>query len=252
MTLQILKANWPAPSTITAFTSQRFGGVSLAPYDSLNLGLHVGDLQQQVLDNRQRLQQQFQLPDPPHWLVQTHSTRCVRIESDNNRQADAAVTSRPGNVLAIMTADCLPILLCNETATEIAAIHAGWRGLVYGVIEETLAKMQSPPEQIMAWIGPAICASCYEVGDNVRDEACKRYSFASNRFQARQGQWLANLPALAQEVMQQLGILAVYQSNACTFEEKNNYFSYRREAQTGRIASLIWINQDKDNATQTI
>ncbi len=243
-----LYASWPTPPNVSALTTMRTPGLSKAPYDANNLGLHVGDDETAVRTNRQSLVAALKLPKEPEWLEQIHSNHCVVVEEDKNRTADAAVTRSSAHPLAIMTADCLPIMLCNKQGTEIAAIHSGWRGLVNGVIENTLNKMQSSPEQLMAWIGPAICQSCYEVGGEVLDAYHNRYSFASKGFQPKGEKWLANLSLLAELVLNSLGILAVYQSNICTFEQKNAFYSYRREAQTGRMATLIWLNDiNEDN-----
>ncbi|CEG61129.1 conserved protein of unknown function [Legionella micdadei] len=236
-----LYANWPAPSNVSALTTMRTSGSSQPPYDSNNLGLHVGDNEADVYANRKKLTASLKLPKEPEWLEQIHSNLCVVVEEESNRTADAAITRSTGFTLAIMTADCLPILLCNQQGSEIAAIHSGWRGLVNGVIENTLQKMHSSPKQLMAWIGPAICQSCYEVGGDVLEAYQSRYSFASNAFQRNGEKWLANLPQLAERVLNSLGVLAVFQSKICTFEQKKDFYSYRREAQTGRMATLIWL-----------
>lgn len=241
--LSKLLANWPAPANIHALTTQRYPGFSQAPYDTNNLGLHVGDEEQQVLLNRSVLAETLQLPAQPAWLEQTHSNHCVIVEEESNRRADAAITRSNQQVLAIMTADCLPILLCNQQGTEIAAIHAGWRGLVNGIIENTVAKMHSPPADLLAWIGPGICQACYEVGHDVLTEWTKHYSFAAQAFKAQGKKWLANLPLLAELILNQMSIFNVFHSQVCTFEQKNAFFSYRRAPQTGRMATLIWFNQ---------
>lgn len=235
--------NWKAPSNISALTTYRYPGSSLAPYDFNNLGIHVGDNPSNVHTNRLALLQTLKLPNEPEWLEQTHSTDCVVVEKETNRQADAAITRSPSHVLAIMTADCLPILICNKQGTEIAGIHAGWKGLVNGIIENTLQKMEHPPTELIAWIGPAICQHCYEVGDDVRDIYLSNYPFAADYFQKHGKKWLINLPDLAKKILDQEKIGAIYQSEACTFENKNHFYSYRRDGQTGRMASLIWFNQ---------
>lgn len=242
-TLPNLYANWPAPHNVSALTTMRTPGFSKPPYDSNNFGLHVGDSVADVNANRQAFKTLLDLPREPEWLEQIHSNVCVLVEEESNRTADASITRSNAHILAIMTADCLPIMLCNQQGTEIAAIHSGWRGLVNGVIENTLNKMTSSPTQLMAWIGPSICQSCYEVGGEVLDAYQNRYSFASSAFRRKGEKWLANLPQLAELVLNSLGVLAVYQSNICTFEQKNDFYSYRREAQTGRMATIIWFNQ---------
>lgn len=243
-----LPANWPAPANVVALTTLRGQGFSQAPYDANNLGLHVGDESSHVYANREALRAALNCPGEPEWLEQIHSDLCVVVEEEKNRRADAAITRSAKRTLAIMTADCLPIMLCNKQGTEVAAIHSGWRGLAQGIVENTLTKMQSPPDQLLAWIGPAICQSCYEVGGEVLDNFQSRYPFAAKAFKPQGAKWLANLPYLAELVLNYLGVLAVFQSKLCTFEQKNDFYSYRRAAQTGRMATLIWfneINQDK-------
>ncbi len=243
-----LHANWPAPPNVSALTTLRTPGFSHAPYDANNLALHVGDNDTHVYANRKNLIAALGHSREPEWLEQVHSNVCVVVEEEANRTADAAITRSPAYTLAIMTADCLPIMLCNKQGSEIAAIHSGWRGLATGVIENTLDKMQSPPQQLMAWIGPAICQSCYEVGDDVLAAYQHRYAFAPKAFRRKGEKWLADLPLLAEFVLYSLGILAVYQSKICTFEQKRDFYSYRRDAQTGRMATLIWLNEiDQDH-----
>ena len=181
------------------------------------------------------------LPGEPVWLEQTHSTDCVIAEEDMNRTADAAITRSNNHPLAIMTADCLPIVFCNQSGTEIAAVHAGWRGLAFGILENTLAKMQSAPETLMAWIGPAICPTCYEIGDEVHQTFSSRYPFTKKTFITKGSHRYADLPVMAALILKSKGISAVFQSGACTFERNDEFYSYRREAQTGRMATLIWI-----------
>lgn len=245
--LNNLYANWPAPANVFALTTNKMPGFSTAAYTANNMALHVGDNPEHVIANRQLLRANLQRPQEPDWLEQTHSTICVVVEEESNRFADAAVTRSPLHTLAIMTADCLPVMLCSKQGTEVAAIHSGWRGLANGIIENTLSKMQSTPEQLFAWIGPAICQSCYEVGGEVLEAYRARYSFASQAFRRKETKWLANLPHLAQLLLNSLGILAVFQSKICTFEQNNDFYSYRRASQTGRMATLIWFNENNQD-----
>lgn len=243
----IHSAQWNAPEHVFALSTTRSGGVSKSPYDSNNVALHVGDLPEDVLENRRRLVESLNLPSMPQWLEQTHSNHCIVIEEDDHRQADASVTQQSNTVLAIMTADCLPIVLTNKEGTEIGAIHAGWRGLANGVIESTLAKMNASPADIMAWVGPAICHRCYETGEEVRQTFIDQYAFTSSAFYDSQNAIHANLPKMAELVLNHHGVTQIYQSNQCTFEArnenntKNKYYSYRQEKQTGRIVTLIWF-----------
>lgn len=239
--IQTIAANWSAPKNIRALSTTRDGGVSQGHYAGLNLGDHVNDDSDAVITNRQMLRQELTLPNDPSWLNQTHSTNCVILDHPNaSRDADAAITHDPQQVLAILTADCLPIVLCNRQGTEIAAIHAGWRGLANGIIEATLEDMQSAPKDCLAWIGPAICGPCYATGAEVLDQFTAQYSFAIQAFQCIEQQWYADLPKLADLILTTSGITAVYSSNVCTLENTHLY-SYRRAAQTGRIATLIWF-----------
>ncbi|WED44092.1 peptidoglycan editing factor PgeF [Legionella cardiaca] len=242
-----LYANWKAPANIHGLTTSRCEGFSQPPYDKNNLALHVGDSIADVSLNRQQLSTELGLSMEPAWLEQIHSNLCVCVDEEPNRTADAAITRNPGQPLAILTADCLPILLCNQEGNEIAAIHAGWRGLVNGIVENTISKMQSSPSQLMAWIGPAICQSCFEVGDEVLQIYESRYTFSPQDFRRKGEKWHANLPKLAERVLNNADVLAVYQSNACTFEQNNKFYSYRRQPQTGRMATLIWFNEKNWN-----
>jgi polyphenol oxidase len=242
-----LTANWPAPNNVKALTTTRSPGNSLPPFEKNNLGTHVGDNLEHVLANRRELITSLNLPNEPQWLVQTHSNYCVDLDEEITAHADAAITRQPNQVLTIMTADCLPIMLCNNKGTEIAAIHAGWRGLVNGIIENSITKLKSSPTDMMAWIGPSVCQACYEVGDEVRRTVLTQYAFTEKCFtpsthstQANP-KWQANLPLLAEKILKKLAIKAVYQSNMCTFEQEAYFYSYRRSPQTGRIATLIWF-----------
>lgn len=237
-----LSANWPAPPNVFALTTTRSEGFSAAPYNSNNLGLHVGDNPAHVMANREALATSLDLPGSPEWLEQTHTNLCVVVEDDQNRTVDASVTRSPRRVLCVMTADCQPILLCNRQGTEVAAIHAGWKGLANGIIENTLAKMKSSPKDVIAWLGPVICQDCFEVGDDVRDIYLINYPFSNSSFKQHGKKWLANLPGITKEILIQLSVSSVHASNRCTFEGKNEFYSYRREQQTGRMASLIWFN----------
>lgn len=239
-----INAQWPAPSHIRAVTTTRLDGVSQQDYASFNMAAHVGDNAEHVVRNRQILRETLQLPSEPIWLEQTHTTLCVDVDQPQfDRNADAAITRQEHQVLAIMTADCLPILLCDQQGTEIAAIHAGWRGLASGIVDNTVAKMQTDLSQCMAWIGPAICGRCYATGAEVLDQFVSRYPYAAQAFEQRDQQWFADLSKMATLILRDLGIGAVYPSNLCTYESNSQFYSYRRAAQTGRIATLIWFRR---------
>jgi YfiH family protein len=241
--IESIVADWQAPAGISACCSTRRGGVSRPPYASLNLGLHVGDRDADVLCNRQRLREALDLPGEPCWINQTHSARVVTLEQDHSRDADAAITREPGRVAAVMIADCLPVLLCNRAGSEVAAIHAGWRGLHGGVISATVAAMQSEPAQLIAWIGPGISQANFEVGEEVYAAFVDSIAGAGPCFRVnRPGHWLCDLGGLAERVLRGLGVGEVTRSPYCSFRDGELFFSYRRESVTGRMAGLIWIN----------
>ncbi len=238
--LQLIRAQWPAPLRVQALSTTRAGGYSVAPYTSNNFALHVGDNPDHVLANRRALSAQLQFTHEPAWLTQTHSTNCVVLEQTFERHADAAVTRLRGQPLVILTADCLPIVMTNHAGDTIAAVHAGWRGLASGIIERTIQQMQCPPCELIAWVGPAICGNCYTVGAEVIHAFCSRYPDTVATFTT----YRANLPQLAESILRALGVASITQSALCTYEATNHYYSYRRQAQTGRIATFIWIQPD--------
>jgi hypothetical protein len=243
--IEIIEAKWNAPSQVKALCTTRQGGFSQPPYDSFNLATHVGDDDQSVLRNRELLRNSLRLPAEPCWLEQTHSTRVVSLESDSSRLADAAFTRKADTIAIVMTADCLPILLCNRSGTEVAVIHAGWRGLVDGVIESTVNGMNSPVDQLLAWIGPGISQQCFEVGSEVRNFFIARNRADESYFVAnRPAHWLCDLTGLATATMARLDIAEISRAGYCSYSDDSYYFSYRRNALTGRMASLIWIDSD--------
>lgn len=234
--------DWPAHPQIRAFTTTRMGGVSGSPFDTNNLGDHVGDAPAHIEKNRQILMTKHHLPCAPEWIHQTHSTDSVVVEKSSNRHVDAAITREPNRPLVVLTADCLPILIADQQANEVAAIHAGWRGLADGIIEKTLKNLQTPPTQLMAWIGPHLCERCFEVEADVKTIFEAHYPWSADAFRAdRPQKWLMSLSQIATKILQKQGISAVYHANLCTYEKKEQFFSYRRDGQTGRIASIIWI-----------
>lgn len=239
-----LPADWPAPAHIHAGTTTRQGGESRAPFNRLNLAGHVGDDKETVTRNRALLRQQLQLPDEPHWLNQTHSNRVVRVRTPASpKVADAAYTNKSNTVCAVLTADCVPILLCNRAGTEIAAIHAGWRGLCANVINNTIACFASGREQLIAWIGPHISPRHYTVHDDVRNPCIDSLSesVAEAFQQTDRDTWHADLGLMARVSLLKAGMAEVYACNLCTYQNREYFYSYRREKKTGRMASLIWI-----------
>lgn len=233
--------DWPAPSNVRALVTTRVGGVSRPPYDSLNLGDHVGDESSAVLENRSRLR--AGLPGDPAWLQQVHGTRVVDLDADGTSlQGDAALTRRCRTVCAVMTADCLPVLFCDDTGSIVAAAHAGWRGLAAGVLESTVTAMAVRPESILAWLGPAIGPDAFEVGDEVRDAFLARDRGAAEAFvnNHQPGKWLADIYMLARRRLVRAGVARIYGGGACTWHDRERFFSYRRDGVTGRFASLVW------------
>lgn len=235
--------SWPVLPSVGAVSTTRQGGVSDSPYDSLNLGAHVGDDPLKVAENRQRMSAWENLPQEPYWLEQIHGTDVVILNGAAHMpvQADAAYTNRKGEVCAIMTADCLPVLFCSSQGDEVAAAHAGWRGLCHGVIENTVSCFEAAPEEIMVWLGPAIGPDKFEVGAEVREQFMTFDSQAAAAFSAQGDKYLADIYLLARQRLASLGITQIYGGEYCTMTDAERFFSYRREGITGRMASLIWL-----------
>ncbi|NHB92481.1 purine nucleoside phosphorylase YfiH [Photorhabdus cinerea] len=235
--------NWPQPTTVKTCSSTRLGGISLPPYDSLNLGKHVGDNPDVVDQNRQILAEVAELPQQPVWLEQVHGTRVVRLNGQpvENNKADAVYTNILGQVCAVMTADCLPVLFCSSDGDEIAAAHAGWRGLCAGVLENTIRQFKAKPDQIQAWLGPAISAKEFEVGNEVMDAFVVQNSDLSKAFVHFGEKYLADIYLLAKLKLQSIGVKAIFGGAECTVNNKEKFFSYRRDGITGRMATLIWL-----------
>jgi len=235
---------WPVSPQVRACSTTRHGGVSVAPYRSLNVGDHVGDAPRAVVENRQRVRLALDLPDEPLWLQQVHGTAVHYHDGQTATaiQADASYADQSGRVCGVMTADCLPLLVCDREGTKVAAIHAGWRGLCGGIIEQTLAAMAIPPAQLLVWLGPAIGPQAFEVGDEVRQAFINQHAQAARAFRPHgPGHWLADLYLLARLRLAQLGVSGVYGGEWCTYQDEARFFSYRRDGRTGRMVSLIWL-----------
>lgn len=238
--------DWPAPACVHALTTTRqLPGNSRPPFEAFNLGLRSGEDEATVRANRALLERAFALPSSPRWLHQVHGDRVLRMTHevpDGEPQADAAFTSEPGVVLAIQTADCLPILFCAEDGAQIAAAHAGWRGLAGGVIEACVRRLSVPPARLLAWLGPAIGPASYEVGDEVRAAFVAHSTAAAQAFaQTRSGHWRCDLYALARQRLGALGVTRLFGGGFDTLADAR-FYSYRRDgARSGRMASLIWI-----------
>lgn len=238
--------DWPAPKSVRAVVTTRQGpGVSAAPFARFNLGLRSGDAAEAVASNRRALRQSLGLPSAPRWLHQVHGTTVAELgplPGEEEPQADAAISRVPGTVLAILSADCLPVLLCAEDGGEIAAAHAGWRGLAAGILPSTLASMATPATRVMAWLGPCIGAASYEVGTDVREAFLVADAGAEEAFRfSRAGHWQADLAALAQRQLQAAGVTRIFGGGFDTAGD-DRFYSYRRDGnRSGRFASLIWV-----------
>ena len=234
--------NWPAPKNVKAFASTRVGGFSTAPYQGLNLGAHVGDDLSIVEKNRDWLAQEAKMPSAPIWLNQTHSTVVAQVSEPTTQvlDADGVFTSSSQVVCSAMTADCLPVLLTNTQGTQVAAVHAGWRGLANGIVENALELFSG---EVMAWLGPAIGPQAFEVGEDVLQAFVDFDSQAHQAFTPREaeGKWLADMSKLATQRLNKFGITQVFDSGLCTFQHKEDFYSYRRDGVTGRQATFIWI-----------
>jgi YfiH family protein len=245
MTEPWILSDWPAPRGVHAAVTTRHGpGISAGPYARFNLGLRSGDAAEAVASNRDALRHALDLPAAPRWLRQVHGTTVAQLgplASIDEPQADAAVAHLPGTVLAILTADCLPVLFCSEDGARIGAAHAGWRGLAAGVLEATIAAMGTAPARLLAWLGPCIGAASYEVGEEVRAAFVERNAEASACFVAtRPGHWHCDLAGLARQRLAAAGVAGVHGGGFDTLADER-FYSYRRDgAGSGRFASLIW------------
>jgi len=237
--------DWPAPKNVHALQTNRDRGVSQAPYDSLNLGSHVKDNPLHVAQNRQLLSQY--LPSEPVWLNQVHGINVIdAADTSCVPDADASFTTRKNVVCVTMTADCLPVLLCDTAGTVVASVHAGWRSLCDGVIEATVAKLPVESNQLMAWLGPAIGPQAFEVGSEVRAQFIAKDPQAKLAFKPHGDKWLGDIYLIATQRLNKLGITQIYggQENNqqfCTYTDKEKFFSFRRDGDTGRMATMIWL-----------
>jgi YfiH family protein len=232
--------DWPAPGHVRAFVTTRNGGVSTGAYASLNLGTRVGDEVAAVTQNRARVR--ALLPGDPKWLHQVHGTAVVQADrAENETTADAAFTRANAVVCTVQVADCLPVLFCDRAGSCVAAAHAGWRGLSAGVLEQTIAALGVPPQHLIAWLGPAIGPTAFEVGADVLDAFGdidpKHDAFVA----ARPGKWMADLFALARRRLASAGVGAVCGGGLCTASDSARFFSHRRDRVTGRQAAFVWL-----------
>ena len=238
-----LVPDWPAPDRVRAFVTTRAGGVSVGEYESMNLGASSGDAPDHVARNRAIVREL--LPAEPQWLAQVHGNAVARIDEPGPEvapQADAAIARTPGRVCTVLTADCLPLFLCDDSGERVAVAHAGWRGMAAGVIENAVQAMDAPSRSLLAWMGPAIGPEAFEVGPEVRDAFVAADANAASAFRAhREGKFLADLYALARQRLARAGVTRVHGGGFCTLRERDRFFSYRRAKKSGRMGAFIWI-----------
>jgi len=241
--MKCVTANWTAPTHVKGFTTTRIGGMSQGEFQGFNPAFHVGDNEKSVEENRKLLKNHLNLPGEPCWLTQEHTN--IVVNADPNSQqppvADASYTNQKNRVCVVMTADCLPILITNKEGSEIASIHGGWRGLLGGIIDNTLQKFKSPPEDLIVWLGPAIGPEIFELGDEVREQFVSTYPESSKAFKPFQDKWLGNIYLLARQQLKNKGVEAIFGGDFCTYSNSELFFSYRRDKITGRMATLVWI-----------
>jgi YfiH family protein len=237
-----IEANWPAPPGVRAGVTTRIGGASGAPWDSFNLATHVGDCEKHVTDNRRRLAVLLDLPAEPVWLDQRHGNRIIDLDApERGVAADGAYSAEPGRVCAVLTADCIPLLLTDRGGREIAAVHIGWRGLCAGILDSALHRFRAPAGSLMAWVGPHIGRQCYEIGDEVRRACLASVPDGGPAFEAAgESKWRADMGKLAELGLRARGVEAVFFNGCCTCSEADLFYSFRRDRRTGRMASLIW------------
>ncbi|KQT44098.1 hypothetical protein ASG44_00780 [Methylophilus sp. Leaf459] len=232
--------DWPAPANVKALQTTRAGGISTGSYASLNLGDHVKDNPLHVAHNRQSLSP-F-LPTEPVWLQQVHGIRVIDASTSSCLEtADASFSTRKEVVCVTMTADCLPVLLCDEAGTVVAAIHAGWRSLCDGVIKAAVEVMPGEASHLMAWLGPAIGPEAFEVGGEVRQQFIVQDAQSEAAFRPHGNKWLGDLYTIARQRLQSSGITRIYGGGRCTYSEPESFFSFRRDGDTGRMATFIWL-----------
>ena len=235
--------DWPAPAHVRVLSTLRAGGVSVDPYASLNLAAHVGDRPEAVSANRLLLREAAHLPAEPLWLEQVHGINVIRHPGDPVVvRADASVAFEPGRVCAVMTADCLPVVLTDRGGTRVGVAHAGWRGLLDGVVEATIAALGAPPTELFAWLGPAIEPAAFEVGEEVRSAFTARDPAAGECFRPNErNRYQADLSGLARLALAAAGVRSVHGGGWCTHHESERFFSFRRDGVTGRMATLAWL-----------
>ncbi|MBI4006186.1 MAG: peptidoglycan editing factor PgeF [Gammaproteobacteria bacterium] len=239
-----IPAKCPVPDNVHAGTTTRMGGMSDPPYDTFNLAEHVGDNPKSISHNRELLRKQLNLPAEPRWLKQIHGNRVITAQTENlTVPADGIITDQANTVCVVLTADCLPLLLCDAQGTKVAAVHVGWRGFSKNIIANTIEMFSAKRKHIMAWMGPCISTSHYEVGAEVRDACLNVCAIAGQAFTpGRDDYWYADLHELVRCQLEYLGIENIYGGDYCTYSDSKLFFSHRRDGITGRMASLIWMD----------
>jgi len=242
----VIIPDWPAPEGVRAYSTTRTGGISLPPFDSLNLALHVGDDPAHVMENRAKLKRALKYPGEPAWLEQVHGNHVVDASDCHSPvMADASLTGETGKVSVVMTADCLPVLFCTQKGSYVAAAHAGWRGLADGILEVSVERVSGAAgcdrNEILAWMGPAIGPGAFEVGDEVREVFVHANDVESAFIATRPGHWNMDIYAVARRRLQDVGVTNIFGGQYCTVSESGRFFSYRRDGQCGRMATMIWL-----------
>ena len=240
-----LEADWPAPANVKAMVTTRNGGFSSGSYSSFNMGLYTGDDQTVVLKNRQQLITDWKLPTEPQWLKQVHGVDVIQARAGQEAlEADAVFTNEEGVICTVLTADCLPVLFCDQSGTVVAAAHAGWKGLAAGVLENTVQAMNVDLSEIMVWFGPAISQNNFEIGPEVRDQFLALHPEAAMAFKpGDEDRWFADLCLLARQRLERMGVNRIFGGHFCSVDQSDLFYSYRRDGKvSGRMASLIWLN----------
>jgi len=242
--LDWIQPNWPAPKNVASISTTRHGGISKGIYSNFNLGAHVDDDELCVKRNRQILREQLGIKHEPNWIDQQHGTNIVQLTTSNNAtyQADATYTTEQDKVCVALTADCLPVLFSDQEGSCVAVAHAGWRGLLKGVLESTLSALPAPNNQILCWLGPAIGPKKFEVGEDLKDLFVSKDQIHGVAFKpSSTGKCLADIYQLAKNILINCGVENIYGGGCCTYSETDRFYSYRRDGNTGRMATMIWI-----------
>lgn len=241
--IEIIKPDWPAPTSVHACTTLRMGGYSEAPFNALNMSVNAGDNLENVLSNRFLVMEALSLPSEPTWLKQVHDNRVICLDGFNDsNEADGSFAKTPNKVCVVLTADCLPVLITNRSGSFVCALHAGWRGLARGIIAQAIKALKRGDDELLVWLGPAIGPKAFEVGPEVRDEFLQLDPDLNSAFTQSVGdRWLADIYAIARTQLTKLGIDQIYSGNYCTYSDPKRFYSYRRDKIKAAMASMIWM-----------